>query len=279
TLTVNDAMAATTTTSSTKIPTQASINSADTTPTPTTTDDTTTSITRSIVKAKEVEDSTSTTVTFLESYGDVTDTIVISIEKSTDISEALNKRVASSAITRNEPSQPAVKDTVITNLTVDEKSSTSSTVIATKVPTDSTSPTIPKGVAGNPYFQPAPDTVATSEKSNSSTPTVTRPASGATCKISASNDDFVKLRKRMVSNGVEAKMIVIAQKVFGEKCFTVEQIKQLGIMFLTDDGRYNFFEMAFAYTIDVVGFATLETQLIQSTNKEKFMQLIRSAKP
>jgi hypothetical protein len=279
TLTVNDAMASTTPTSSTKIPTQASINSADTTPTPTTIDDTTISITRSIVKAKEVEDSTSTTVTFLESYGDVTDTIVISIEKSTDINEALNKRVASSAITRNEPSQPSVKDTVITNLTVNEKSSTSSTVIATKVPTDSTSPTIPKGVAGNPYFQPAPDTVATSEKSNSSTPTVTRPASGATCKISASNDDFVKLRKRIVSNGVENKMVAIAQKAFIEKCYTVDQMKQLGIMFLTDDGRYKFFEMAFAYTIDVVGFATLETQLIQSTNKEKFMQLIRSAKP
>ena len=280
TLTVNDAMAATTT-SSTKIPTQASINSTDTTPTLTTIADTTTSITRSIVKSKEVEDSTSTTVTFLESYGDVTDTITIRIEKATDISEALKKQVVSLTINRNEPSQPTAKDTIPASLTANEKTDTNTTTTATKAPPTDTVATnnSPKGVAGNPYFQPAPDTVATSEKSNSSTPTVTRPASGATCKISASNDDFVKLRKRMVSNGVEAKMIVIAQKVFGEKCFTVEQIKQLGIMFLTDDGRYNFFEMAFAYTIDVVGFATLETQLIQSTNKEKFMQLIRSAKP
>lgn len=285
TLTVNDATAATTPTAATKASTLATNTSTITprdTATVAITDDTTTTITRSIVKAKEIEDSIGTTVTFLESYGDVTDTITIRIEKATDISEALNNQVVSLTITRNEPSQPTAKDTIPARLTANEKTDTSATTRTTKAPpTDTVAiSNSPKGIAGNPYFQPTPDTAATSnEKSNNYTPTITRPAAGATCKISASNDDFVKLRKRMVSNGVEAKMIVIAQKVFGEKCFTVEQIKQLGIMFLTDDGRYRFFEMAFAYTIDVAGFAALETQLIQTANKDKFTQLIRSAKP
>jgi hypothetical protein len=81
------------------------------------------------------------------------------------------------------------------------------------------------------------------------------------CKSLATQDDFLKLRKKMAAEGTDEEMVDIAKKVFRSKCFTTEQIKNLSVLFLKDDGKYKFFDAAYPFVSDSNNFSSLETQL------------------
>lgn len=80
------------------------------------------------------------------------------------------------------------------------------------------------------------------------------------CVYLASESDFGKTRKAMSAETSDDKMISIAKKTFKGKCFTTEQIKNLGLLFLAENNRLNFFKMAKGYTYDLLNFPSLETQ-------------------
>lgn len=44
----------------------------------------------------------------------------------------------------------------------------------------------------------------------------------------------------MVEEDNEDAMLDVARKIFRAKCYSVEQIKNLSVLFLTDVGKYNF---------------------------------------
>ena len=69
------------------------------------------------------------------------------------------------------------------------------------------------------------------------------------CKAVASDDDFLKLRKKMAAEDNDDDMITLAKKVFKAKCFTVEQVKNLSVLFLKDAGRYAFFDMTYPFVV------------------------------
>ena len=96
------------------------------------------------------------------------------------------------------------------------------------------------------------------------------------CKSNATDDDFLKLRKKMASVEEEEKMITIAKKFFKTKCFTTDQIKNLSSLFLKDAGKYNFFDVAYQYVSDSHNFSTLETQLSDPYFISRFKALIRN---
>jgi Domain of unknown function (DUF4476) len=81
------------------------------------------------------------------------------------------------------------------------------------------------------------------------------------CKSLATQDDFLKLRKKMAAEGTDEEMVDIAKKVFRSKCFTTEQIKNLSVLFLKDDGKYKFFDAAYPFVSDSNNFSSLEAQL------------------
>lgn len=95
------------------------------------------------------------------------------------------------------------------------------------------------------------------------------------CRAFASDDDFLKLRKKMVSAGSEEQMINVAKKVFRSKCFTTEQIKNLGVIFLTDEGKYNFYDAAYPFVSDSHNFSTLVSQLSNLYFINRFKAMIR----
>lgn len=80
------------------------------------------------------------------------------------------------------------------------------------------------------------------------------------CVYLASETDFGKSRKAMSVETSDDKMISVAKKTFKGKCFTTEQIKNLGLLFIAENNRLNFFKMAKAYTYDLLNFTSLETQ-------------------
>ncbi len=94
------------------------------------------------------------------------------------------------------------------------------------------------------------------------------------CKAFANDEDFLKLRKKMASENSDDDMIKIAKKVFHSKCFSTEQIKNLSFLFLTNEGKYRFFDEAYAFVSDSNQYFTLQSQLTDSYYINRFRAMI-----
>lgn len=94
------------------------------------------------------------------------------------------------------------------------------------------------------------------------------------CKNLATQDDFLKLRKKMAAEGTDEDMVDIAKKVFKSKCFATEQIKNLSVLFLKDEGKYKFFDAAYPYVSDSNNFSSLETQLSDTYFITRFKAMV-----
>jgi hypothetical protein len=95
------------------------------------------------------------------------------------------------------------------------------------------------------------------------------------CKTIASEEDFMKLRKKIASARSVEEMIASAKKTFRLKCFTTDQVKNLGVLFLKDADRYNFFDISYPFVSDSYNFKMLEDQLTDTYYKTRFQAMIR----
>lgn len=95
------------------------------------------------------------------------------------------------------------------------------------------------------------------------------------CKAMASETDYLKLRKKMVATDGDDAMLAAAKKVFRAKCFTSEQIRNLGTLFLNDAGRYNFFDAAYLAVSDRENFAGLQAELKDEYYISRFKAMLR----
>ena len=95
------------------------------------------------------------------------------------------------------------------------------------------------------------------------------------CKEFADNQDFLRLRKKMASEDNKENMIKVARKSFKSKCYSTAQIKDLSFLFLTEEGKYMFFDAAYPHTSDSDQYGTLETQLKDPYYKSRFEAIIR----
>lgn len=90
------------------------------------------------------------------------------------------------------------------------------------------------------------------------------------CTAFATDEDFFNIRLAMAKVTTYDSMNVAAKSFFELKCYSVEQIKNLGYLYLTDSGRYQFFELAKPYISDSEKYASLQLQLSQTSWIEKF---------
>ncbi|MCU0322522.1 MAG: DUF4476 domain-containing protein [Chitinophagaceae bacterium] len=90
------------------------------------------------------------------------------------------------------------------------------------------------------------------------------------CVYLANETDYARTRKSMSLETTDDKMIVIARKTFKGKCYTVEQIKNLGLLFLAEQSRLKFFSVAKPHVYDTLNFNSLETQFSMSSIIEQF---------
>ncbi len=95
------------------------------------------------------------------------------------------------------------------------------------------------------------------------------------CKAFADNEDFLRLRKKMASEDSKEGMIKVANKFFKSKCFSTSQIKDLSYLFLTDEGKYMFFDAAYAHTSDSGQYPTLESQIKDPYYQNRFEAMIK----
>lgn len=95
------------------------------------------------------------------------------------------------------------------------------------------------------------------------------------CKAFADEDDFMKLRKKMAAENTDDDMVNAARKGFKLKCFTVEQIKNLSVLFLNDNGRYKFFDAAYPFISDTYNFSSLQKLLTDDYYINRFKAMLR----
>lgn len=106
--------------------------------------------------------------------------------------------------------------------------------------------------------------------------TVAKPVIGnSDCKALATEDEFFKLRKKMAAEDNDDDMVSAARKIFKTRCFTTEQIKNLSVLFLKDEGKYKFFDAAYPFVSDSYNFNQLETQLSDNYFITRFKAMIR----
>ena len=96
------------------------------------------------------------------------------------------------------------------------------------------------------------------------------------CKAFATNEDFLRLRKKMASENSNDRMVQVAKKVFRTKCFSTEQIRNLSYLFLTDEGKYMFFDAAYAFTSDSDQYQLLKSQLKDDYYIKRFDAMIHN---
>jgi len=94
------------------------------------------------------------------------------------------------------------------------------------------------------------------------------------CRAHASENDFFRLRKTMVTRDTDEAMVAEAKKIFRNKCFTTEQVQNLGALFLTSAGKYLFYEAAFMHVSDRESFPRLGSDLKDEYYSRRFKALI-----
>jgi len=94
------------------------------------------------------------------------------------------------------------------------------------------------------------------------------------CTSIASEDDFMKLRKKMASESKDESMINVAKKMFRTKCFSTAQVKNLAVLFLNDEGRYRFYDAAMLYITDFSNFKNLGETIQDEYYKKRFSALL-----
>ena len=94
------------------------------------------------------------------------------------------------------------------------------------------------------------------------------------CKNFAEADDVVKLKKKIAAESDIDEMIRLSKKTFKSKCFSTDQIRELGTLFLADEGRYQFFDAAYPWVSDTDNFPSLQNQLTEEYYLNRFKAMI-----
>lgn len=94
--------------------------------------------------------------------------------------------------------------------------------------------------------------------------------------IPATKEDFFKTRSDMAASTNDDAMILVAKRYFKSKCYTVEQLKNLGVLFLSEPARYRFFEVAKSSVTDTENYTSLVTQFTSQDWIEKFKALAKN---
>lgn len=98
---------------------------------------------------------------------------------------------------------------------------------------------------------------------------------GMKCSFAASENDFLKLRKRMAGASGDEGMLNEAIKAFKAKCYAVDQLKNLSTLFLNDAGKYRFFDAAYATVFDPANFTQLQAELKDEYYINRFKAMLR----
>jgi hypothetical protein len=91
----------------------------------------------------------------------------------------------------------------------------------------------------------------------------------------ATENDFLKLRKRMAGASGDEGMLTEAIKGFKARCYSVDQLRNLSTLFLNDAGKYRFFDAAYTTVTDPAAFPGLQAELKDEYYVNRFKAMLK----
>lgn len=116
--------------------------------------------------------------------------------------------------------------------------------------------------------------ITEAEKSSKTTMNKTAINSDCTNK-NATEEDFFKTRKKIIAEDNDDARIEAALKQFKINCYSVEQIKNLAILFLSDIGKYKLVDAAYPYTYQSNLYSSLEPLFIDVYYLNRFRAMLQ----
>ena len=95
------------------------------------------------------------------------------------------------------------------------------------------------------------------------------------CTVKATERDVADFSAKIQAALMLKQKLKLAATTLKEKCFTVNQVKRLGILFLNESGKFNFYKLSQTSIIDSNNFSLLEKELKDEKIKEEFKALIK----
>jgi hypothetical protein len=93
------------------------------------------------------------------------------------------------------------------------------------------------------------------------------------CPNKASESDVADFSSKIQAALTLKNKLKLANAILKEKCFTVNQVKRLGVLFLNESGKFNFYKLSQIAISDSKNFASLEKELTDVKLKEEFKVL------
>lgn len=121
--------------------------------------------------------------------------------------------------------------------------------------------------------KPAADSVNIPSTSNNQPAAII--STNMNCKKMATEQDFFQLRKKMAAAPSEDEMIMIAQKAFRLKCYSTQQVRNLTVLLLNEEGRYRFLDVAYSGVSDQHNYKTLRNLLTEDYYLRRFDAMLR----
>jgi hypothetical protein len=95
------------------------------------------------------------------------------------------------------------------------------------------------------------------------------------CLALAVESDYNRVRRAMSSETSDDKMIQAAADNYKNRCYTTEQIRKLGFLFVSEQSRCNFFIAAKPHIYDLLAYASLESLFTSPAILEQFRKSAR----
>lgn len=95
------------------------------------------------------------------------------------------------------------------------------------------------------------------------------------CRDLASEKDYNELKNKMTAAADDEGRINEAKKYFKLICFSTTQIRNLSVLFATDEGKYRFFDAAYSYVTDADQFPSLESELKEEYYINRFKAMLK----
>lgn len=102
-----------------------------------------------------------------------------------------------------------------------------------------------------------------------------KPAVKNNCRDLATEKDFNELKRKMTAAADEEGRINEAKKYFTLICFSTTQIRNLSVLFATEEGKYRFFDAAYIYVTDADQFPSLQSELTDEYYINRFKAMLK----
>lgn len=237
--------------------------------------------TAQLLKISESKQDTGTNMVFVDrTTGN--DTIKVFVPADS-MSSASNDIASVPAGENSATSQPA-SETADSNI---QKTDSSATTFLNNTSTDNIDTTT--HAVSNPFYK------STNQNTNSdvTTPPVTNTNNAVSnsapvnqsvkttnavredCSNMISDNELDKVKRKMFVQGNDNDMVQTALKYLKNKCITTDQVKMLGNIFSSDDGRYSLYDALYKNVYDYGNYANLESQIIDPYYKRRFESMLR----